>query len=281
MKIKTILNNNAIIALNDEKEEVVIVKNGIGFNHRKGDDLKDTDLEKVFVLNDKTFSKTTLNLLSQVSEDITSVSKKIVNYARQNLNYVIHDSIFVTLSDHITLAISRNNKGITFYNPLDWDIKKIYKNEYHISEVALQIIKHDLGVKLPQEEAGLIALHFVNAELNDTPEFMVDMTNITMFIQKILNFVKYYFSIEFDDDSFDSYRFIRHLQYLAKRLFIHRGEFENGRIDDEMMDLMKLKYKKAYDCADKIRQLIKQEYYMDISMEEQFYLLIHINRLIS
>lgn len=34
MIIKTILNNNAVIAIDENEKEVVIVKNGIGFNQR-------------------------------------------------------------------------------------------------------------------------------------------------------------------------------------------------------------------------------------------------------
>ena len=36
MMIKTILNNNAVIAIDENEKEVVIVKNGIGFNSKKG-----------------------------------------------------------------------------------------------------------------------------------------------------------------------------------------------------------------------------------------------------
>ena len=53
MMIKTILNNNAVIAIDENEKEVVIVKNGIGFNSKKGMVLKDNDMEKVFILQEE------------------------------------------------------------------------------------------------------------------------------------------------------------------------------------------------------------------------------------
>ena len=281
MVIKTILNNNAVIALDNDKKEVVIVKSGIGWQSKKGDPLKDTDLDKVFILKENGVSNSTINLLSQIDEEIIGVSRKIVKYGIDNLKSHIHDSIYVTLSDHISLAIERKKKGISFNNPLDWDIRKIYRDEYHVGEVALQIIKHDLNIKLPNEEAGLITLHFVNAQINNNPEAMQDIGNITVFIQKILNFIKYYFTIEYNEDSIDYYRFLRHLQFFAKNIFAKKMDYGSSRVDADMMNMMSIKYPKEYDCSEKIKEFIKKEYYVDISREEQFYLLIHINRLIS
>lgn len=45
MMIKTILNNNAVIAIDENEKEVVIVKNGIGFNSKRGMVLKESDME--------------------------------------------------------------------------------------------------------------------------------------------------------------------------------------------------------------------------------------------
>ncbi len=279
--IKTILNNNAVIVLDENKREVVVVKNGIGFNSKKGDILKKEDMEKMFVLQEEGVSKHSIELLSTINDDIICVSKRIVAYGRETLKQPIHDSIFITLSDHINLAIARNAQGRTINNPLDWDIKKIYRQEHSVGMASLEIIKDMLGITLPSEEAGFIALHFVNAEINDDKESMHNVANMMIFIHKVLNFVKYYFSIEYDEDSMDYYRFVRHLQFSAQRIFVKNNGFSENRVDMEMMDFMSRKYVKEFACTEKIRELIKREYYIEISREEQFYLLIHINRLIS
>lgn len=76
-QIKTILNNNAVIAIDENEKEVVIVKNGIGFNSKKGMVLKDNDMEKVFILQEKNVSDDMIHLLSLISEEYIEVSKKL------------------------------------------------------------------------------------------------------------------------------------------------------------------------------------------------------------
>ena len=95
MMIKTILNNNAVIAIDENEKEVVIVKNGIGFNSKKGMVLKDNDMEKVFILQEKNVSDDMIHLLSLISEEYIEVSKKIVDYGRTVLKTGVHDSIML------------------------------------------------------------------------------------------------------------------------------------------------------------------------------------------
>lgn len=62
---------------------------------------------------------------------------------------------------------------------------------------------------------GHIALHLVNAELN---EEMPNMVNITKIMNDILNIVKRHFRLEYDEESLAYYRFITHLKFFAQRL---------------------------------------------------------------
>ena len=45
-----------------------------------------------------------------------------------------------------------------------WEIRRFYSREYQIGQYALQMIRERLQVDLPEDEAGFIALHFINAE---------------------------------------------------------------------------------------------------------------------
>lgn len=78
------------------------------------------------------------------------------------------------------------------------------------------MVKNKTGVSLPEDEAGFIALHIVNAELN---EEMPNIINITKVMQEILSIVKYHFKIEFSEESLHYYRFVTHLKFFAQRLF--------------------------------------------------------------
>ena len=65
-------------------------------------------------------------------------------------------------------------------------------------------------MSLPEDEAGFIALHIVNAELN---EEMPNIINITKVMQEILSIVKYHFKIDFNEESLHYYRFVTHLKF--------------------------------------------------------------------
>ncbi|WP_252315860.1 hypothetical protein [Sinobaca sp. H24] len=71
---------------------------------------------------------------------------------------------------------------------------------------ALNMICDRFNVILPEDEAGFIALHLVNAQLN---EDMMNTLDITKIIQDILTIVKYSFKMEFDESSLNYHRLLR------------------------------------------------------------------------
>ena len=282
MMIKTILNNNAVIAIDENEKEVVIVKNGIGFNSKKGMVLKDNDMEKVFILQEKNVSDDMIHLLSLISEEYIEVSKKIVDYGRTVLKTGVHDSIYVTLSDHIELAGSRKKKGIAFDNAMTWSIKKTYSEEYNIGEVALKIIQIECGVTLPEEEAGLIALHFVNAKIHNEPEVTHDFAYISVFVQDLINFIKYFLCTEMDENSLEYNQLLSYLQTLALLLDDRKAAaVSSDSRYYEMLRYAKGYFKRAYDCSDRIRRFTKEKYDLEIQPEDILHLTMYINKFIK
>lgn len=282
MIIKTILNNNAVIAIDENEKEVVIVKNGIGFNSKKGTVLKDSDMEKVFILQEKNVSDDMIHLLSLISEEYIEVSKKIVDYGRTVLKSGVHDSIYVTLSDHIELALSRKKKGVAFDNSMTWSIKKTYREEYHVGEVALKIIQIECGVSLPEEEAGLIALHFVNAKLHNEPEVTHDFASISMFVQDLISFIKYFLCMDMDENSLEYNQLLSYLQSLA--LGLDDKGLADQRFDSQYEDLLqivKVRFKKAFDCSERIRRFTREKYDFKIGTEDILHLTMYINKFIK
>ena len=96
-------------------------------------------------------------------------------------------------------------------NALLWEIKRLYKEEFMCGVEAIRIIQDKLNIHLPEDEAGFIAMHIVNAELN---EEMPNVIQITKLIQDILNIVKYHFQIDLDEESLNYFRFVTHLKFL-------------------------------------------------------------------
>ncbi|MDE6970063.1 MAG: PRD domain-containing protein, partial [Eubacterium sp.] len=74
------------------------------------------------------------------------------------------------------------------------------------------------------------------------------------------------------------YRFITHLKFFAKRLVDHNNYQDDE--NDDLLEVIRQKYAKSYQCVEKITQFISKKYGYVMSREEQLYLTIHIARAI-
>lgn len=275
MKIHKVINNNVISVINEQNKELVIMGRGIAFKKKPGDPVDEGNIEKIFTLENKDLSERFKTLLYEIPVEYMEISDEIISYAKKSLGRKLNESIYVSLTDHIHFAVERHQKGLDIKNALLWEIKRLYKEEYEVGTQALKRIKEKLDISLPEDEAGFIALHIVNAELNDE---MTNIVNITKVMQEILNIVKYHFKIDFDEESLNYYRFITHLKFFAQRLF-NKTYMDNE--DDFLYDVVKEKYSEAYHCTERIREFISKKYNYEINYEEMVYLTIHIARVVT
>ena len=189
----------------------------------------------------------------------------------------LNDMVYISLIDHVHTSIVRFLDGVTVKNVLLWDIRRFYKDEYQIGLWALNLVEEKCKVRLPEDEAGFIALHLANAQMDD--DTMHNMYEITRIMQEVVNIVKYFFKIEFDEDDVYYYRFVTHLKFFAKRLIEHTAYEEDG--SDGLWEVIREKYPEAFRCTEKITQFIAGKYEYDLSKEEQLYLTIHIERVMN
>ena len=156
------------------------------------------------------------------------------------------------------------------------DIKRFYNKEYEIGCQALEIIKDQLKVELPEDEAGFIAFHFVNAQQNLESSKMVDIMKL---VKEITNIVKYQMGLDFDEESVYYYRFITHLKFFAQRLFLENKQYTDE--DNPLYHIVKEQYKKAFNCTQSVVKFVDNKYNYKISKEEQLYLTVHIENIIT
>lgn len=275
MKIEKVFNNNVVSAFNEENIELVIMGKGLAFQKRPGDEIDDDKIEKVFTLKNKDMSERFKTLLYEVSIELMEVTEEVIKKAKSKLGRELNDSIYVSLTDHINFAIERNKKGLDIKNALLWEIKKLYKDEFSLGVEALGMIKEKLDVTLPEDEAGFIAMHIVNAELN---EEMPNIVNITKTMQDILKIVKYHFKMDFNEESLNFFRFVTHLKFFAQRLY--SKTYMEGE-DDFLFEAVKNKHKQAYECTEKINDYVKRQFDYELTNDEKLYLTIHIERVIN
>ncbi|MCF3942887.1 BglG family transcription antiterminator LicT [Oceanobacillus alkalisoli] len=275
MKIKKILNNNVALTYNEINQEVVVMGLGLAFQKKEGDSIDPEKIEKTFILEHKGVSNKIAELLKEIPEIYLELAHQIIELAKSKLSYSLDDYLYVALIDHLSFAVERHKLGYDLKNALLWEIRKYYKEEYKIALEALDIINQELTIELPEDEAASIALHFVNSQLSG--ENMTKTVQVTEMVNDILNIVKYYFQMDLDEDSVNYERFLTHLRFFAMR-FIRKEKLEDT-YDEFLYEQIKLKYDKAYQCAERIASYIKKDYNWSISHDEILYLTLHIHRL--
>lgn len=274
MKIEKVLNNSAAVIQDDKGNEKIVVGKGICFQKKPGDQIYIHDVEKTFYMSSPNLNLKFQQLLVQLPMEQLSLVETIINMTKLELGRKISDSIYISLTDHIHFSLKNHEQGIHIKNAILWDIKRFYPDEYKIGKKALLIIEQNSAITLPDDEAGFIALHIVNASIEEGTK---DIYKATRIIDEILTLVKYFFVIDMDVNSLNYYRFVSHLRFFSTRI-VNDTIFRGDENDEELLDMIKLKYESAYECVLKIEEFLLRKYHVDIASEEKLFLCIHIQR---
>ncbi len=270
--IEKVINNNIISAYEKSGAEVIVMGRGIGFKKKQGEVVPADQISKIFRIKSRTLAEQFKELLANMPLERVRISDEIISHAKDHLKLKLNQSIYVTLTDHINFAIERVSQGIEPQNALLWEIKRFYPQEFQLGIYALELIQDRLDILLPEDEAGFIALHFVNAEygtdIRDAVKFPDQM-------QAIVDIVERDLGILLDESSLHYERFMTHIKFLIQR--IYRKELLSSE-DRELSLLMQRKYPREYQCSVKVAEYIMQATGSRLSEEEIMYLSVHIRR---
>ncbi len=272
MIIEKVINNNIVSAYDETGREVVVMGRGLGFGVKAGAPINEAKIEKVFRIKSQSIAEQFKELLANMPLEHAQISNDIISYAKSKLKLKLNQSIYVTLTDHINFAIDRYSRGINLENALLWEIKRFYPQEYELGRYAVALIKERLQISLPDDEAGFIALHFVNAEYGTDISDAVHFPNQ---MKDILDIVTNELGIELDEGTLHYERFITHVKFLLQR--VYRKELLDNE-EEELADMMRRKYPKEFECSRKIAEYIEKTVNCRLSGEEVMYLAIHIRR---
>ena len=275
MKIDKVLNNNVVIARDENGAETVLMGRGLAFGRRAGEEVPADKVEKRFTLQSGQLSSRFQQLLTSIPLSHFLMSERIINHAKISLGKELSDSIYVTLPDHISAAVERYRQGLVLPNPLLWDIRQFYKEEYAVGLEANRIVFEETGVQFTEDEAAFIALHFVNAHVGGEIRDVYDMTYL---MQAAFRIVREQYRREPDCDSLEYFRFVTHLKFFARRIV--SGE-HYGDGDADLLDVVWYKYPRAYDCARRICSYVEREKGFSSGKNELLYLTIHIARVME
>lgn len=168
MRITKQLNNNIVIAADEQGHEMVLMGKGIGFGARPGMDVDLTRVEKRFVgMSCEKHTRQLAELLERIPTAHLELGMEIAKLAQGAIGKPLNETLVLMISDHISFALEREKKGLHLDNALLWEIRKFYPDEYKIGQEALRLIERETGVALPADEAGFLAMHVVNAQYGD------------------------------------------------------------------------------------------------------------------
>lgn len=272
MRVNKILNNNLVLSKNENNEEIIVKGLGIGFHAKRGDKIDESLIEKIFYPENHQNSIQMQQYLLSIPEEYFDFVQKFVDQVKEESpDLHLNNSIYLSLSDHIMGTVERFGNGISLKNVLLLDIQQLYKKEYEYGLKMVDEINQAFHLKLPVDEAGFIALHFVNAEEGQQNN---DNYKIAMIVNQVQEIVKNYFSdITFNESSLYYQRFLTHLKYFAQRYLHKELQYDE---DENLFQLVQEQCREAYGCVKLIYLMMEEKYDYALSKEEMMYLSIHI-----
>lgn len=272
MRVSKILNNNLVLSKNEKNEEIIVKGLGIGFRAKRWDKIDESLIEKIFYPENHQNSIQIQQYLLSIPEEYLDFVQKFVDKVREREpDLHLNNSIYLSLSDHIMGTVERFGNGICLKNVLLLDIQQLYKKEYEYGLNMVEEVNRTFHVQLPADEAGFIALHFVNAEEGQQNN---DSYQIAMIVNQVQEIVKTFFSdITFNESSLYYQRFLTHLKYFAQRYLHKELQYDE---DENLFQIIQEQCREAYGCVKLIYLMMEEKYHYALSKEEMVYLSIHI-----
>ncbi len=272
MRISKILNNNLVLSRTAKNEEIIVKGLGIGFHAKRGDKIDESLIEKIFYPENHQNSVQIQQYLLSIPEEYLNFVQKFVDKIKEkDTDLHLNNSIYLSLSDHLMGTVDRFRNGISLKNVLLLDIQQLYKKEYEYGLEMIDEINQAFRVQLPVDEAGFIALHFVNAEEGQQNN---DNYQIALIVNQVQEIVKNYFSdITFNESSLYYQRFLTHLKYFAQRYLHKELQYDE---DETLFQIIQEQCREAYGCVKLIYLMMEEKYHYALSKEEMMYLSIHI-----
>lgn len=276
MIVEKVFNNNVILTKDENQQEIVVMGRGLAFQKKPGDSIDQTKIEKTFTHVPKEMTGRLVSLLAEIPVMYFELSEEIIQETKIKLGKKISEGVIIALTDHIYFAVKRFKEGVIVKNGLLWETKRLYKDEYYLGKSALRKIEAKTGLSLPDDEAAFIALHLVNAQLDEGIPAIMAMTEV---MKGLLEIVRMHFMMTFDEESLSYFRFITHLKFFSQRLV--SGNLYHDEQDQELFLFVKQKYPESYKCTKKICAFIEKEFNYSLTSEELLYITVHIERLVK
>ena len=267
--IKT-FNNNVVLA-NHQGVEKILIKKGIGFSAKAGDRIPmNTEFERIFVIENPETSLKFNQLISGIDHQLVGICEEILHLICSATGEKPSEEMHVRLTDHIAFTVLRLQKNDLIDNPFLVEIETLYPNEMEIAREAVALLEKTLGLKIPDEEAGFIALHIHSIKAKDKLSNTIKYAYIC---NSALEIIEDELGIEIARKSIDYARFTSHVRYAVERIL------KKISINNDLLPAIKKTYKGSYRLARVVAAMMEKELYAGVPEGEIGYLAMHIERL--
>lgn len=269
-------NNSVALVENEQGKEEIVIGKGIGFGLKKGDQIDQEKIERRFITAE---DQESIMQLKDISAKTLELTTKVIKLAEPKLNVKFNDFQYLALADHIEFALTRSEDSIDMNaTNTRWEVRNLFPEEYTVAKDAIAVIEKATTQKLPASESILMTYHFVNATSDDAK--LQETIQITQLITEIIKIVSYEYQLELDQQSFNYSRFVSHLRTLLVRLLKDKHQ-EGENLDPALLQLMQVKYTRAYETAERIAVLLNAKMGWQLEADELVYLTLHIFRVTS
>ena len=230
-------------------QEAIVLGNGIGFRKRPGDEIDDSKIQKVYYVQD-VMQRKFLQMLKDVQPRVMDAAERIIAMAEEN-GCTMSSQATISLIDHISFAIERQNNGLALPNLLLHETKLLYRKEY---------------------EAGYIAMHIISISVDQNAAY-----DVLKFVKAALDIIKQTYGIVLDHESIDAMRLITHLKFLAQRMFQNHSWEDEGM--ENMYEMLLDRHPQNRLCLERLDGYCQNAFGYTLNLQEKFYLLVHLTEI--
>lgn len=268
-KIDKILNNNAVIIIQHNKETIIMYP-GIGFKNKVGNYIFIKPEYDIFRLQNKALIHKFEILLDEIPYDCIKLTQDIITMIKEELLIELNSGLLLSLADHIHFAVTHYKKGYNVGLNSE-EMKRFYQQEYNVGLKALDMINQHYQIQLDKIEASSITFHIINAEYKYTSDKTQKMLTS---IDQIISIIETHLDRKLDKETLNYSRLVIHLKFFIQRILNHES-------DKTSLNTILSQYepnKEIEEVIELIGIYLKEQFHYLLSKEEKFYLFIHITR---
>ena len=238
-QVLKILNNNTILAKEDDNEIIVMAK-GIGFGKKIDEHFEIPPHAKKYMMQKNYQAKDKQKkVIDYINPVYLEIAAEIIKEATNKFKEVNHD-ILIPLADHIHFTIKRMDENILPSNPFTYDIRLLFPDEYEVALKSKEIIKSFINKEINNDEVSFITLHIHSAiSSNKVGESMEAARVVHESIIKLQTDL----NMKIDVESISYARLMNHIKFLIIRLNT------NEQLQMDISEFTKNKFPFAYEQA--------------------------------